>query len=193
MMEWIALNKEWLFSGIGIAVLGWIAKTLFNKRGQPPEGPSNITNINIANTQGTVSTDKNTPPKSLDFRNNTRILFVDDDTKFPVTKILKTAGWPHVKIIKDISSLISPDLQEADILFIDIQGVGKALSFSDEGLGLAEAIKNKYPKKKIIIYSSQSTGDRFHRGLQKADYFLAKNADPYEFIKLVEEFSGESS
>ena len=97
-----------------------------------------------------------------------------------------------MRIVKDISSLTSPELIEADILFVDIHGVGKELSFSDEGLGLAYAIKQKYPKKKVIIYSTESTGERFHRALQKADYSLPKNADPYEFIRLVEEFSEEA-
>jgi len=78
---------------------------------------------------------------------------------------------------------------EADILFIDIQGVGKAMKFADEGLGLASAIKNKFPKKKLIIYSAQTTGERFHEALKKADYSLPKNAEPYEFIRLVDDFA----
>lgn len=63
------------------------------------------------------------------------------------------------------------------------------MGFSDEGLGLALAIKKKYPSKKVIIYSAETNGDRFHEALRKADSFLAKNADPYEFQRIVEEFT----
>jgi len=81
------------------------------------------------------------------------------------------------------------DVVEADILFIDVQGVGVSMGFSDEGLGLALAIKEKYKEKKVIIYSAETEGDRFHEALRKADSFLAKNADPYQFQRLVEEFT----
>jgi hypothetical protein len=41
----------------------------------------------------------------------------------------------------------------------------------------------------VIIYSAETEGDRFHEALRKADSFLAKNADPYQFQRLVEEFT----
>ena len=63
------------------------------------------------------------------------------------------------------------------------------MGFNDEGLGLALAIKDKYPEKKVIIYSAETNGDRFHEALRKADSFLPKNADPYEFQRIVEEFT----
>jgi hypothetical protein len=116
---------------------------------------------------------------------------VDDDTTFNVVKIIKQAGWPNVKIVKDIKDLNCVDVTESDIFFIDIQGVGRALQFADEGLGLALQIKRKYPAKKVVIYSAQTTGDRFHKALNEADGGLAKNADPYEFISMVEQLSGQ--
>lgn len=124
-----------------------------------------------------------------DYKNETRILFIDDDSRFKVAKILANSGWVHTKLIKDAKSLDDRDVIEAAILFIDVQGVGIALGFSDEGLGLAEALKDKYPNKKVIIYSAETQGDRFHKALRKADSFLSKNADPYEFQKIVEEFT----
>jgi hypothetical protein len=59
-------------------------------------------------------------------------------------------------------------------------------------LGLISALKDKYPNKKVVVYSSESAGDRFHIGLSKADARLSKNADPYEFQTLVEKFARES-
>ena len=106
-----------------------------------------------------------------------------------MAKILVKSGWVHTKLIKDCETLDDENIREAQILFIDVQGVGVALGFSDEGLGLALAIKKKYPEKKVIIYSAETKGDRFHEALRKADSFLPKNADPYEFQKIVEEFT----
>jgi hypothetical protein len=121
----------------------------------------------------------------------TNILFVDDKKMFNVVSILKTSGWKNTKIKADLKSLDENDLAEANICFIDVQGVGRLLRFKDEGLGLALAIKRKYPLKKVVIYSAQSEGDRFHEALQAADALLRKDADPYEFQNLVEEFSKE--
>ncbi len=138
--------------------------------------------------------DKNEPEsveKPQDVKDVLRILIVDDDTRFRVAKILQTSGWVHTKLVKDIESMESPMLKDANIVFVDIQGVGKVLGFQEEGLGLAKAIKDKYPHKKLVIYSAETKGDRFHSALRDADSFLNKNADPYEFEQLVETFSEE--
>ncbi len=121
----------------------------------------------------------------------TNILFVDDDTKFKVVSILKTACWIHTKAIKDIGNLDEEFIKDAHIIFVDVQGVGKLLQTKDEGLGLALNLKSKYPDKKIVIYSAQTEGNRFHEALRKADAFLPKNAEPYEFQQLVEQYSEE--
>ena len=118
----------------------------------------------------------------------TSILFVDDDTSFKVVDILKTAGWTNTSIQEDIDSLDEPTLVSADIVFFDIQGVGRKLGFKDDGLGLTAAVKERHPGKYVVVYSSETRGNRFHKGLNAADEFLAKNAEPYEFQKIVEDF-----
>jgi hypothetical protein len=206
-MSWVFENKEWLFSGVGVVILGYFVAPFFPKKGEPEKtvpaatGSSNISNIDIKiNHQNSTPSENNsidksigsrvTPKKTLnDFKNETRILFVDDDARFKVTKILVKSGWVHTKLIKDCETLDDRDIVDASILFIDVQGVGVAMGFGDEGLGLALAIKKKYPTKKVIIYSAETKGDRFHEALRKADSFLAKNADPYEFQRIVEEFT----
>ena len=120
-----------------------------------------------------------------------RILFIDDQ-EFDVPTILINSGWKNTKILSDVDSLESRDVQEADILFVDISGVGHKLRFSDEGLGLISAIKRKYPYKKVVVYSADPHGDRFHQGLSDADERLLKNADPFEFETLVDEFAKET-
>jgi hypothetical protein len=193
MFEMFAKHYQWVFSGVGVSVLSGLLY-LWKKRETGSSGSA--TNISITNTVNAAVSQSGSQgqtsylfPKESDIKFNTRILFVDDDTRFKVVKILKDAGWPYVRIIKDIRSLDAPEIIEANIIFLDIQGVGNALGFSDEGLGLAYAIKQRYPQKRVVIYSAQTSGERFHKGFQKADYILPKNADPYEFIQIVEDFS----
>ena len=98
---------------------------------------------------------------------------------------LKKAGWKNTKSVKDITDLDDYKAKEADIIFVDINGVGKTL-FEDQGLGLASALKKKYPEKKIVIYSSETKGDRFHKALREVDDCLSKDAEPYQFVNLIE-------
>ena len=197
-MSWIIDNKEWLFSGIGVVVLVGVLNYFRRKPvkvGVETNKPKNLNSIEInIGERNHNSTEKsvkeNIHKKSLDeYKNETRILFVDDDARFKVAKILTQSGWVHTKLIKDCKTLDEHDVVDAQLLFIDVQGVGVAMGFNDEGLGLALAIKEKYPNKKVIIYSAETKGDRFHEALRKADSFLPKNADPYEFQRIVEEFT----
>lgn len=195
-MNWIAANWHLVFAGIGSTIVGAYIKHLFaikrdasNPKKDALSGPSiTINNQNSIGSHAT-STALTGSPATQKASKDYRILFVDDDTKFKVVKIIITAGWPNVRIIKDISHLNSPDVVDTDIFFIDIQGVGKAMQFTDEGLGLAFAIKKKYPQKKVVIYSAQTTGERFHEALRNADSSLPKNAEPFEFIQLVERWT----
>lgn len=122
-----------------------------------------------------------------------KILFIDDK-KFGVVDILKSAGWRNTRSIKDVKSIDDSEVSEANIIFVDVQGVGRSLQFKDEGLGLTIALKEKYPYKKVIVYSAEDNGkiETFHRALSIADERLSKNADPYEFQSLVEKFSKEA-
>jgi mRNA-degrading endonuclease HigB of HigAB toxin-antitoxin module len=120
-----------------------------------------------------------------------KIVFVDDKS-FKVVDILKKAGWTYTSWLKDIHSLDIREVAEAHIIFVDIQDVGERLGFKDEGLGLILALRQKYPFKKLVVYSAQRTGDRFHQGFSAADARIAKNADPFEFQSLVEQYSREA-
>jgi hypothetical protein len=172
---WEQQHYKWIFDGLGIAIIGSIC-TLVWRRWSRQQGDSSPSQANIQ------FSDPVTKAKSM-----VKILFIDD-LKFKVVDILRDAGWVHTKRVRDVPSLDDPDVVATDIFFVDIQGVGKLLGFKDEGLGLAEALKTKYPEKKVIIYSGQRDGDRFHKALKTADDTLAKNADPYEFQQLVEQY-----
>jgi hypothetical protein len=177
MIQWIIDNKEWLFSGAGAVVLAFIFGLIKIKRkqNQKIETLAARPNLNV----------------SPDLKSRTKILFIDDDPKFKVVTILKKSGWINTKSVKDIYNYDDPIVKETHIFFVDVQGVGKALDCKDEGLGLALNLKKKYPDKKVVIYSAETKGDRFHEGLRKADTFLPKNAEPYEFQEIVGQYSKE--
>lgn len=193
-MNWIAANKEWLFSGVGVTVALVLLTQLrhvFIPENKKDGSINIINNINDGHKMEDVMTDKSVidqPDEQIinDLKNNINILFVDDDTRFKVVKIIKNAGWKNARIVNDIANIDGDDAQWADIYFIDIKGVGVAMSFHDEGLGLAEALKTRYPNKGLVIYSSDQDGDRFHKALNISDVNLRKNADPYEFQRTVE-------
>ncbi|MCK2126747.1 hypothetical protein MX652_08605 [Thauera aromatica] len=185
-----------------IAIVTFVYKRFFAPRGSattaPLSGPvssaasANGTNTNTNNVTVTVS-----PPSSphqaatavdlgktrdvATLKRNVRVLFIDDDKGFKTVGVLKKMGWEHTKTVTDITSLEQLALSEAHVVFVDIQGVGKAMRYAEEGLGLAQAIKRRYPEKKVIIYSAQEEGERFHQALQEADYNLPKTAEPIRF------------
>lgn len=197
MTEWLSNNYQWLFGGLGATVIG-IVLTYFlidkNKKkdaAKPIKNTNNqTTSVNITNNIGQTPPANNSETNGEDSHKSlTRLLFIDDNHKeYKMVSILKKYGWTNTKSVKDITDLDDPIVLEADIIFVDINGVGTTL-FQDQGLGLASALKKKYPNKKIIIYSSETTGDRFHRALREVDDCLYKDAEPYQFINLIENFS----
>jgi hypothetical protein len=138
----------------------------------------NIT-LNVGSTQ--IEEPKNDLANIAAIKSATNILFIDDDKGFKIVGILKKMGWPQTKLVTDVQSIDDPNILSANVLFIDIQGVGRKMQLKDEGLGLALAIKRRYREKKIIIYSAQEEGKRFDEALQEADYSLPKNAEPIRF------------
>lgn len=199
MFELSSTDHTWIFSGIGVFVLslivGIISHFLKNNNAH-----SNNTTVNINNANTAFIPTAGIPDKESDkdreisdqiLKAKTHILFIDDDQKFKVVDILKRHGWSHIQRVSDISSLDEDRVINAHLFFVDIQGVGKRLHFREEGLGLAAAIKEKYPEKKIVIYSAHTQGERFHDALRQADDFLSKDADPYEFQQLAHHLASD--
>ncbi|MEC5166338.1 hypothetical protein RCH18_002077 [Flavobacterium sp. PL11] len=166
-----------------------------NPQISPTNNNANNLTVNFASNAEQLNSDKITPIKeTIDIdklRKSTSILFIDDDTKFKVVKILINEGWINTKSITDLKSYNDDVIKNSDIVFVDVQGVGKILDCKDEGLGLALNIKSKYPDKKVVIYSAVQIHNVFHDAIQKVDFLLSKDAEPYEFISLIERFSKE--
>ena len=122
-----------------------------------------------------------------------KVCFIDDKNFNRVIDILKRDGWTNVSRIKDVEALEQQEIRDSHVLFVDIQGVGKKMGFADEGLGLIVALREKYKYKKIIVYSAEEPQKikAFHKGMNDADYRLAKDTDPYEFERLLEIYAME--
>ena len=135
------------------------------------------------------------PTRTIEqLKNSVNILFVDNEV-FNLTPELKDKeGWRRLSVVPDISSLSQKELIDAHILCIDIQGVGKELGFNDEGLGLIVAIHEKYPEKKIIMYSAEAQGqiDAFHPAEGIVDERLRKSANRYQFETTIERLAQEA-
>ena len=200
-MEVITKNYEWIFSGIGVLILGYLVNYFIQKKNNQESTStvqaSNSNNLVInnyaSNTDQKDDSKEKMEDKEVDDRlkGKTKILFIDDNhTEYKMVSILKKSGWINTKSVKDVIDLDDPKVQEADIIFVDINGVGTTM-FQDQGLGLASALKRKYDYKKIVLYSAETTGDRFHRALREVDDCLSKNAEPYQFSNLIEEFAKE--
>jgi hypothetical protein len=196
MIKFIQDNYTWVFSGVGVPVLGFIF-FIFRRKKKKEEKKDhvfetyNLGKINSLDEKAMSYIGRNENEdrqKSL-----TRILFIDDNHKdFKMVSILKKSGWINIKAVKDITDLDDSKAVEADFIFVDINGVGMTM-FEDQGLGLASALKKKYPSKKIVLYSSETTGDRFHKALREVDACLPKNAEPYQFINLIESTSKKNT
>jgi hypothetical protein len=196
-MEIITNNYEWIFSGVGVLIIGYIITFFLPHKNQKQDIPiintpsTNTNSFVVNNIMGnTNQIDKSSTENTDDrLKGKTKILFIDDNhTEYKMVSILKKSGWINTKSVKDVIDLDDPKVNEADIIFVDINGVGTTM-FQDQGLGLASALKKKYDSKKIILYSAEITGDRFHRALREVDGCLSKNAEPYQFINLIEEFA----
>lgn len=197
--EWF----KWAFGGVGVSMVGGFIYFLQNPFNSKLDNGSKVKiqnnpqiNVNV-NTNASAGDAINEsaklikPPGKKKFssteqaKNEARLLFIDDDTRFKLVKILKEAGWLNVEIRKD-ARVDDVPLKSADIVFVDIHGVGKKMAFENEGLGLANAIMDKYPLKYVVIYSSERNGNRFDETIRKADDHLYKHADVYTFEKCLE-------
>lgn len=122
-----------------------------------------------------------------DIKNTAQILFIDDED-FNVIKMLRKAGWKNIKRIPDFANLDIIDLKNANVVFVDIKGVGIVGGYKNEGIGLAAAIKKKYPNKGVILYSGTLEYNIFDPDIDIVDAKLQKNAEPIQFSYLIEQY-----
>lgn len=124
----------------------------------------------------------------VDLKETCRILFIDDDKKPTVIKTLTKSGWRNISRIGDTANLDLLEIRAANIIFVDIKGVGLLLQFKNEGIGLAAALKDKYKDKGVVIYSATEEHNLFDPDIKKVDDWLYKNAEPIQFSNMIEQY-----
>lgn len=192
--EPIIIGSVSIIEILGFTVLRLLKST--NEGINPNKSINNKQNINETLKEEEKGTDKKEKSYSQSDREASldslklkkKILFIDDDKNFNVVKILKDSGWKYTRTVTDIKTLDMPVVKESDMIFVDINGVGKLLGL-ENGLDLALMLKQKYHEKKVVIYSANKNNDSFHKAWDLCDYKLEKNALPYQFQNLVEEYS----
>ena len=120
----------------------------------------------------------------------TKVLIIDDEEPNELRDLLKKEGWKNY-YLNDLDALSNKKLVDSHIVCIDIMGVGKKLQVGD-GMGLVKHIKEKYPEKKIILYSSVSKQDIFSDALDYVDKRLRKEASLVPFSTAIEEMAANT-
>lgn len=190
VFEWAQNNKEWFFSGIGVTLLGismkWIYKFFSNKNDVAPTNNNIITQtVNIGEPLKDAIENGSTLPSQQRSKGSIPILFIDDN-KVSFIPAMKKAGYTLIHYMKDCNNIHCEQVKEAEIIFVDVNGVGVNLFPQEQGFGLARAIKLQYPSKCIVIYSAEP--QYFRKEYKFFDSVLPKNSEPYEFTKIIDDW-----
>ena len=117
----------------------------------------------------------------------TKVLIIDDEEPVELRELLRKEGWKHY-YLPDLDALANKKLEESQIVFIDIMGVGKKLQ-EQSGIGLVKHIKQRYPEKKIVLYSSVSDHDIFSDALDYVDKRIRKQSSLVPFLSAIDEMA----
>lgn len=169
-------------------------KEIVKGNNQKVNGEHNIS-VNGINGDVTINTNSNKtegtqPSNEIDY--NAYILFIDDEPisedEMSRIKSLRSYGYTNVHLIND-GTVTTPEVVNAQFVFVDITGVGKAAG-CNEGTELAVQIKKKYKENKIVaIYSSTETHNIQVKGLQSLDYIFGKNDDTQVYLDFIEQYA----
>jgi len=119
-----------------------------------------------------------------------KIIFIDDDEDAvaPYVQQLKDEGFTNVSCLSDVSSLHDLIQQDADLIFLDITGVGTSLDEDDEGLVVLQYVKNTTPWTRIVVLSGSEFPASKANALSMADVCATKaSLTLAELITLTEE------
>lgn len=159
------------------------------------EGNTAISVGSITNNFASIPNDKEENDSEENYvdriKAELKVIFVDDK-KFNVVDLLKKNGWKQIIYKRDIIDIDAIEVREAHVIFLDINGVGNAMGFHNQGMGLCGALKRKYgTAKRVVLYSGETPGDIFDNDAKMADDTLKKDSDLYQFTALMEQYGKE--
>lgn len=125
------------------------------------------------------------PTLSLeDIKKRARLLVIDDE-EFVYRELFKNDGYIIDKW-DDIEDLSKLEQNFYDLILLDVQGVGSAIS-SQQGLGVLRHIRESAPAQLVIAFSNADYSLKYQDFFKLADATLSKGADYVEFKRKVDE------
>lgn len=121
---------------------------------------------------------------SLKDRKNIKILFIDDEG-FDIEP-LKKIGFLDVNKVYEYTKI--EDYEKYDIIFCDINGIGKEINEKYQGAALAIIIKRTYPDKIVIIFSAKQQYLDMHEYSKYVDEIKAKNIQISDLAALLDKY-----
>lgn len=124
------------------------------------------------------------PSLSLEeIRKRARLLVIDDE-EFVYKSLFENDGYVIDKW-NDVENLSKLEDNYFDIILLDVQGVGSALS-ADQGLGILQHIRERAPAQIVIAFSNADFSLKYQTFFERADAVLSKGADYVEFKRKVD-------
>lgn len=121
---------------------------------------------------------------SLKDRKNIKILFIDDEG-FDIEPLRKMG---YLDVNKEYKYTQIDDYEKYDIIFCDINGIGKEIDEKYQGAALAKIIKNTYPNKVVIIFSAKQQYLDMHEYSKYVDETIAKNIQLSDLTALIDKY-----
>lgn len=121
---------------------------------------------------------------SLKDRKNIKILFIDDEG-FDIESLRKMG---FLDVNKEYKYTQIDDYEKYDIIFCDINGIGKEIDEKYQGAALAKIIKNTYPNKVVIIFSAKQQYLDMHEYSKYVDETIAKNIQLSDLTALIDKY-----
>lgn len=120
------------------------------------------------------------------FKREIKILFIDDQDLSAKMSNLKGYGWKKIKQVKDAPDVVSEEIREADVIFVDYKGI--AMQEKLKGLAVISRIRAQYGNSKwLILFTAHPVPlDAFD---VKPDSVAPKNATPYQLEQKIIEGS----
>ncbi|HEY4354794.1 MAG TPA: response regulator [Acidobacteriaceae bacterium] len=113
-------------------------------------------------------------------------LLVIDDIAFAYLDLFKRDGYAidHWRDVEDLTKL---ENGAYDIILLDVQGVGKAISPTEQGLGVLHHLRQVAPAQLVIAFSSSDFSLKYQDFFRLADATLPKSADYVDFKRQVDD------
>lgn len=128
-------------------------------------------------------------PTFEEIKKRARLLVIDDDT-FAYLDLFQRDGYA-IEQWPDVIDLTKLENGAFDLILLDVQGVGKAISPSEQGLGVLHHLRKVAPAQVVIAFSNSDFSLKYQDFFLLADAVLPKSADYVDFKRKVDDLLRE--